>query len=435
MPRELIQLNVRNPVLKILLLLLLLVAGAWSYFVVRWYVGNTVAEYFNPAEGNVDLARRAASLAPNDPLTHWRIAQVSQKTLPLDQQEQAIVEYEKTVSLSPYDYRFWMTLGTAYEQAGDPAKGEQALKRAVALAPAYAYPHWYLGNLLLRNARYDEAFAELRLASAAEQQFQGQLFNLIWEVHGDDLEAVKKAIGPEASARANFVLYLVEGRKRFEEGLRLWDDMSSSDKKANKYTGEKIVATLNRDYRFHDAVHVWNDISEDQYHAETGRIFDGSFEEPVEYDRNVVFGWQVSAAPQMQIGIDPARSHDGSRSLRLVFQVRSDLNAVNVGQVVPVQPRTQYDFECYVSTDKLETGSSPQIQIVDAGTNLELALSPMAPGGTSHWNRVNLSFSTSDKTEAVIIKIMRNTCSTKETPVCPIYGSVWYDDFSIKRRN
>jgi tetratricopeptide (TPR) repeat protein len=435
MPRELLQLNVRNPALKILLLLLLLVAGAWSYYVVRWYIGNTVAEYFNPAEGNLDLARRAVSLAPNDPMTHWRIAQVSQRTLPLDQQEQAIVEYEKAVSLSPYDYRFWMTLGTAYEQAGDPAKGEQALKRAVALAPAYAYPHWYLGNLLLRNARYDEAFAELRLASAADQELQGQLFNLIWEVHSDDLEAVKKAIGPDSSARANFVLYLLEGRKRFEEGLRLWNGMSSEEKKANKDTGEKIVATLNRDYKFHDALHVWNDISADKYHAEIGRVFDGSFEEPVEYGSNIVFGWQVSTPPQMQIGIDPARSHDGSRSLRLVYQVRNDLNGVQVGQVVPVQPRSQYDFECYVSTDKLETGSSPQIQILDAVTNLELALSPMAPGGTSHWNRVNLSFSTSDKTEAVILKIMRNSCSNKETPVCPIFGSVWYDDFSIKRRN
>jgi Flp pilus assembly protein TadD len=93
----------------------------------------------------------AASMAPNDPLTHWRIGQVSQKLLPLDQQGPAVVEYERAVSLSPYDYRFWMSLGVAQEQAGNPAKAEEALKRAIALAPAYAYPHWYLGNLLLRG--------------------------------------------------------------------------------------------------------------------------------------------------------------------------------------------------------------------------------------------------------------------------------------------
>ena len=65
------------------------------------------------------------------------------------------------MSLSPYDYRFWMSLGTAYDQDGDAAKAEAALRRAVALAPSYAYPHWYLGNLLLRNGHYDEAFAEI----------------------------------------------------------------------------------------------------------------------------------------------------------------------------------------------------------------------------------------------------------------------------------
>ena len=139
MPHELIELNVRRPVIRILLILLLMIAGAWSYFAVRWYLGNTLAEYFNPAENNLNIAHMAASLAPDDPLTHWRVGQVAQKVLPLDRQTQAIAEYEKAVSLSPQDYRFWMSLGTAHSRAGDPAKAELALKRAVELAPAYAY--------------------------------------------------------------------------------------------------------------------------------------------------------------------------------------------------------------------------------------------------------------------------------------------------------
>ena len=435
MPQDLIQVSVRNPLIKILLILLLLGAGVWSYFVVRWYIGNTLAEYFNPAEGGLDVVRSAASLAPNDPLTHWRVAQMSQKNLPLDQQAQAVAEYEKAVSLSPYDYRYWMSLGTAHEQAGDTAKAEEALKRAVALAPAYAYPHWYLGNLFLRNARYDEAFAELRRASEADPDFQPQLFNLIWEVYSDDPEAVKKSLGSDPAVKANFALYVI-GRKRFDDGLRLWNAMSAPEKYANKAVGEKIIVALNSEYRFHDSLHVWNDISSESYHAEIGRIFDGSFEEPIQYGANTVFGWQVSNAAQVQIGIDPARNHEGSRSLRVVYQVRNDLNGVNVMQLVPVEPRTQYDFECYVSTDKLETGSAPQIQIIDiANNNTELAISPMAATGSSRWTRVGLSFKTSDRTEAVLLKIMRNSCASKETPMCPIYGSVWYDDFSLKRRN
>jgi tetratricopeptide (TPR) repeat protein len=179
MPQEVAHISVRKIPVRIILILLLLAAGVWSYYVVRWYLGNTLAEYFDPNEGTLDAAHMAARMAPDDPLTHWRIAQVSQKTLPLDQQIAAIAEYEKAVSLSPNDYRFWMTLGTAQEQVGNTAQAELALKRAVALAPAYAYPRWYLGNLYLRNGRYDEAFAELRLASQADIDLGARLRDLL----------------------------------------------------------------------------------------------------------------------------------------------------------------------------------------------------------------------------------------------------------------
>ncbi len=434
MPQELIQIKIRNPLIRILLILLLLAAGVWSYFVVRWYVGNTLAEYFNTSETNLNVARMAVSLAPDDPLTHWRIAQMSQKVLPLDQQAQVIAEYEKAASLSPHDYRFWMSLGTAYEQAGDPAKAEQALKRAVTLAPSYAYPRWYLGNLFLRNGRYDEAFAELRLASEADSELRPQQFNLMWQIYSDDPEALKNAVGQSAGARATFALYLLT-QDRFDDGLRLWNDLNNEEKKANKENGESIIKNLTRGLRFHDALKVWNDITSENYRAEVGRVFDGSFEEQVAYGPETVFGWQVKNAPQMQIGIDPAKSHGGARSLRLMFQVRADLEAINVSQLVPVIPGTDYDFECYVATDKLQTGSAPQVQILDATNNTVLASSQMAPGGTNDWNRISLSFKSGEKTEAVTLKIVRVSCKTDETPVCPIFGSVWYDDFSFKRRN
>jgi pentatricopeptide repeat protein len=434
MPQELIQIRVRNPLVRILLILLLIAAGVWSYFSVRWYLGNTLAEYFNTGEHNIGVVRMAATLAPDDPLTHWRIAQVSHRILPLDQQAQVIAEYEKAVSLSPHDYRFWMSLGTAYEQAGDPAKAEQALKRAVALAPSYSYPHWYLGNLLLRNARYDEAFAELRLASEADPELRPQQFNLIWAIYSNDPEALKNAVGQSASARATFALYLLT-QNRFDDGLRLWNDLGTEEKKANKDTANSIISSLTTAHRFHDALKVWNEITTEKYSAEVDRVFDGSFEEPVSYGPDTVFGWQVKNAPQMQIGIDPNKSNGGARSLRLVFQVRADLETINVSQLVPVTPTTEYDFECYVATDKLQTGSAPQVEILDPTNNTALASSQMAPGGTNNWNRISFSFKTGEKTEAVILKIVRVSCSTDETPICPIYGSVWYDDFSFKRRN
>lgn len=433
MPQELAQLNVRKPIVRVMLILFLLLAAVWSYFVVRWYAGNTLAEYFNPAQTDLRVAEMAVSLAPKDPLTHWRIAQVSQKLLPLDQQRKAIAEYEQAVSLSPNDYRFWMALGTAHEQAGDSVKGEQALRRAVALAPSYAYPHWYLGNLLIRSGRYEEAFKELRRAAEADADLQPQQFNLLWAIYSEDLEALKTALGESSQTRARFAFYLLS-QQRYDDGLRVWESLSVEDKKAVRETGDAIVANLIAATRYHDAVKVWNDISNERYRAEPGKIFDGGFEEAINYGPEMVFGWQVKAAPQLQIGIDPAKGHSGARSLRLLFQVRGNLEAINVSQLVPVAPDAEYEFECFLMTEKFETGSAPMVHIVDAADGAVLATSAQAPSGSNPWTRISLPFKTSAKTGAVTLKIVRQDCSDEETPICPIFGSIWYDDFSFKRR-
>ena len=73
-----------------------------------------------------------------------------------------------------------MSLGTALEQWGEVERGEKALRRATELAPSYAYPRWYLGNLLLRSGRYNQAFAELRRAADADPELRSQLLNLAW---------------------------------------------------------------------------------------------------------------------------------------------------------------------------------------------------------------------------------------------------------------
>jgi tetratricopeptide (TPR) repeat protein len=435
MAQELLQLNTRRIVIRLLLLALLIAACVWSYFVVRWYIGNTLAEYFDPAANNLQVAEMAASLAPDDPLTHWRLAQVSLKNLPLDQQAQALAQFEKAVALSPNDYRFWVALGTASEQAGNRDRAEQALKKAVELAPSYAYPHWYLGNLLLRSSRYDEAFVELRRAAEADAELQTQQFNLVWEVYKPDPEALKRAIGDDSLARAKFALYLVN-RKEFETGLKIWDAIGPDEKKSNKESGEALVNSLVTAWRYHDAVKVWNDLVGDTNNRiEIGRVFDGGFDDASRYGPEMPFTWQVQQVLGVQIGLDPTRSHSGASSLRLLFNVRTNLEGLNVMQLVPVAPGTEYEVEFYVKSEELETGGPPIVQIVDPTTSGVIVTSPYVAIGDSEWTRVALPLKTGDKTEALLIKIERPSCGTKEAPICPIFGSVWYDDFSFKRRN
>jgi len=433
MTQELIQINTRKTAVRIVLLVLLLLAFVWSFFVIRWYLGNTLAEYFNPAENSIDVAQFASSIAPSDPLSHWRLGQVYQQKLPMDQIGQAIAEYEKAISLSPNDYRFWLALGTAQEQAGNSSEGEVALRRAVALAPSYSYPHWYLGNLLLRTNKYDEAFTELRIAADADNELRPQLFNFVAAVYGRDLEAIKTALGKDSALRAEFALYLVK-QKSFDDGLALWSSLDADSKQANRTSGDEIVTALVEALRFHNALLVYNDLAATEaYRAEIGKIFDGGFEESIGRGATSVFGWRVGTVSQMQIGIDPSKSHSGHHSLRMLFQVKTKLDDISVSQQVAILPNTEYDFECFVSTEKLETGSTPVVQIVDASDQSVLAMSTPVATGTNDWSRVALTFKTKPKSEGVIIKIVRNPCEG-DVPLCPIYGVMWYDDFNLKKR-
>ncbi len=431
MPDQVIHLRASLPA-KLAMTLIVLLGLCSSWFVVRWYMGNTIAEYFSPDERRTEVAQLAASWAPKDPLPHWRLGNLIQKELPPDQITQSVAEYEKAVSLAPNDYRFWMSLGQALEQSGEADKAEKALREAVKLAPAYAYPHWYLGNLLLRTDRYPEAFQELQRASQANPELQSQLYNLSWQVNKDDFEALKTSIGNTPDARAQFASYLL-ARGRFDEGMRLWNSLTETERRSRRFAADPIIAGLIAAKRFHQAIEVWNDVAPGPaYRADFDRIIDRGFEDNVTHGPEAVFGWQVQSLSQVQMGIDAGVGHEGSRSLRLFFQVRSRLDAISVTQLVPLRPNTQYDFECYQRTERLESASTPAVVIVDAGDDAVLAASPTAPDGNNNWQPVAMSFKTGSKTEAVRIKIVRNSC--QDNAVCPIFGTIWYDDFNLKPR-
>jgi tetratricopeptide (TPR) repeat protein len=431
MPDQLVQFKATAPA-KVIMILTVSLALFASWFVIRWFVGNTMAEYFHPEDRRLETAQTAVSWAPKDPLPHWRLAKLIQTELPPDQISAAVAEYEKAVSLSPNDYRFWMDLGHALEQEGEADRAEKALREAVKLAPSYAYPRWLLGNLLLRADRYDEAFMELRKASEANEEFQPQLFNVAWQLNKDDFEALKASIGNTPGARAQFSKYLL-AREKVDEGLGLWNSLTDTEKRANRSAAESIIKSLIEGKRFHKAVEVWNDVAPGlSYRAELEHIIDRGFEDNVAHGPAAVFGWQVPSISQVQVGIDANLGHTGTRSLRIVFQVRSRLDSVNITQLVPVQPDTQYDFECYVRTERLVSAATPFVVITDPTTKTDLITSAPAPDGNNNWQRVSLSFKTGAKSEAVQVRIDRNSCP--DSPVCPIFGTVWYDDFDLKSR-
>ena len=424
-----ITIDLRAPARRALVILPALLAILSAWFVVRWYVGDTVAEYAadNPASAT-ELARLATRWAPRDPFAHWTLGALEGKEFSASNLADAVHEYETAVTLSPNDYRYWMELGRGLEAAGDSAGGERALGRAVELAPAYSLPRWYFGNLLLREGKVDEAFRQLARAGETDPQIRQQVFNLAGQVFGDDVEAIAQAACPSAAMRVRLAIYLA-GRQKFAEAVRVWS--GTQNRNNERELAEELKKQLIDAKQFHDALVVMRELEPD-----TGKLpvpeqfINGGFEAGTTLTSSDSFGWSIAAGPQAQMTVD-AQAHSGHASLRIVFRAPTKLDVIHVSQAVAVEPNTQYHFECWARTSDLTTGRPPLITILSATDNAPLASSPPLPTGTNDWQRIALDFKTKPKSDGVIVKLSRQPCD--DVSVCPIFGTVWYDDFNLQR--
>lgn len=430
MPDQIIYLNTRGLIRRILLLipLVLVLTGLW--FAARWYIGDTIAENLDPDSRGFETAQMAARLAPRDPLVHWQLGELQTRASRADQISQAIAEYEQATQLSPNDYRYWLSLGRALEQSGDTEKAETAMRRAVDLAPAYAFPRWFLGNLLLRSGKEMPGFSELRRASDAYDGLRPQVFSLACQVYPQSPNELAAAIGPTVSVRAEFARYLVDSG-RLDEGLKVWNGLNANEKKESRSAGQAILKYLRDNRHFHRVLELWNDLApEGTERQRMDQVIDPGCEENKPTDGGP-FGWQVKSTRPAQVTFDTANHHGGAHSVRILFQAPGKVD-FNFSQLVIVEPGTQYALDYFLKTHQLASAGLPQLAVIDPADGAVLGTPQVAPSDSADWQQFTVNFKTGAKTEGVLIHIGRASCG--DHPDCPIFGSVWYDDFSLKRR-
>jgi tetratricopeptide (TPR) repeat protein len=416
--------------LRWLLLLPALLALLSAWFAVRWYVGNTVAEYSpDVTQGGIEMARMAVRWAPGDPLTHWRLASLEEKVFSAENMTAAVSEYREAVRLSPNDYRYWTELGRALEASGDRDSGEKALRRAVELAPAYSHPHWYFGNLLLREGKFDEAFQQLGLAAESDDQMRSQVFDLAMQVFSGDVNEIARVACGSPAARLQFAIYLVSV-KRVDDAMRLWGSLNPADRQAQKDLSQQLEQSLTQAKQFHALLALMGEIEPDTSLPAPEQFFNGGFESDLSASSPNTFDWMIEARASAQAAVD-SHPHSGKKSLRIVLRVPRNLDKLPVSQTVVVEPGAQYRFECYVRTEDLISASTPALFIVDAVDGAVLATSSPLPSGTNDWQRVTFDFNTKPQHDGITLGFFRAPCG--EGQICPIFGTVWYDDFNLQR--
>ena len=424
---DLVTVDSKNRNVRIVIIAAVVVALLFGWVGVRRQMGNLIAEMTTVADPTApDVAKLALSLAPSDPLGMWLRASLEKSVFTPERTEAAILMFEETVRLAPMDYRWWIELGRAYEQADRIDKAETALRYAVNMTPTYNYPRWQIGNFYLRQGRPDEAFIELKAATINNFAYREQVYSLAWDYFDKDPSMVEKLVIDQPDAYASLALfYAVRGRA--PDALRVWNKISDKDKADYPQFVKLMSQGLYEKRFFRQALDFAKDTGID-VDSVPMTVTNGGFESALGNPEDTYFGWKlVRGDGKLDVSSDSSVKHGGGRSLRLAFRGYSKPYLANLFQTVVVEPGKAYRLRFWLRTENLKSAGVPQIDIVNANDDKLIAASRPFPLGTNDWQEFTIDLTAPGNCEGISIRTTRAFCGDN----CPILGIVWYDDFVL----
>jgi tetratricopeptide (TPR) repeat protein len=338
---------------------------------------------------SIPAADEAVRLSPFDPDVHRARATVLNR---LQLTAEASKSLESATSLRYRDDYLWLELANTREEIGDTPGALAAFDQAVRWAPYYAHTHWQRGNLLLRMGRYDEAFAELRTAAAANRSYVPNLIDLAWGVSRNDLNTTKQLIQLNDRERSSLIRFLAS-RKALRDAFEVWSGSDST---------------------------------------RSPTLFNGGFEDQILLNDATFGGWTL--APEQtknKLAIDVTEKFAGTRSLQISLGGEWNPGTSLLSQTVIVEPNKTYRVFVSVKTKDLVTGGPPVFTVNDGVNNQLLGKSESLPTGTTSWVKLQFEFTTLATSEAAVIRLQRNNCDSSP---CPIFGTLWLDEISIEAK-
>lgn len=373
----------------------------------------------------LDAVNRAVELTPLDPEAHLARAEVLRY---LGRDNEEISEFSLAAALRPRDYYLWLRLGFEQYHVQDMEGARISLMEAVRLAPHYAQPRFWLGNSLLKLDRRGEAFEQLHRAATSDPSLLPSFISLAWQEYDGDTIAVEQIVQPQTDSWRLALAQFFANNGKPTEAITLFRAINEiTEQNWRAFLNELLAAK-----RFAEAYEVWaakRNISSESHNG-IAAMTDGSFENEIHLDYTG-FEWQVARdLDALNVNQDSNEPRAGEYSLRLDWSGNSDPSTPVVSQLVRVEAKTIYRLGFAARTQEMVTGGLPLVVLTDAGDGAAVGQSTSLPRGTSGWNDYTVEFTTGGTTNAVLIAIRRQNCTSAP---CPIFGSAWFDEFTLRK--
>ena len=375
--------------------------------------------------------------------------------------------YERAAHLEPQNARNWYLLGRSYLYDVDdpePARAEQALRKAVALDPysaealldlasAYdgegniaearaafiaaqrAYPlsaevAWSYGNFLLRQGENDAALAQLHKSLELDPKRAAEAFSRALRAVSD-VNKVLDIMVPATPEAYLPILRLLSASDDLADAELLWYRLVDLHGKAPM--GDMVVFfdALIHDRRADDAARLWpaavsimqNPPPPDPPNS---LLWDGGFESGYS---GGAFSWLfTSVARDVQIWWDRSQKHSGEQSMRILFNGRENLRFSDLCHQFVPEPSRHYLLSAWVKTQALSSSEGIRLEIhAFSGTGTVMAESDEVHG-TQDWRELHLRWDAPPDSGLGSVCIARNM---SDRPGSDIQGAAWIDDVAM----
>ncbi len=425
---QLILVRTRSWQTRILPAAVILFALAFGWFSVRLQIANMLAGLTSSSDSNAaEVAEAARSLSPRDPLVNWLAAVTKGDVFTPSQLQAAVAGHRQTVRLSPYHYFWWLELGRAYEQTDDAKAAEGAFKRAVELAPEYTLPRWQLGNFYLRQGNEQAAFRELKKAAESDQAYREQVFSILWDYLEKDPKKLEKIVGDSPDMRVGLAKFYAM-KEQPALSLAKWRSLDAAKQKENHEVGALIAQAFFEKRYLRTAVEFVRQLALEP-DAKFESVQNPGFEKEISNKEPVFFGWKNQPVENARVLLSRAKKKSGNRSLQITFSGYEKAEFNDLYQTIALEPGISYDLTFWLKTEDLRSAGTPKLEVLNAADNKILAASDPMATGSSDWEKVTVRFTVPEDSEGVVIRTSRAYCGEK----CPLFGTIWYDDFKIVR--
>jgi len=384
------------------------------------------------ASADVTELRRAVSLDPANAKSQ-RLLGALLCTLEDPNLVEGLEHLRRATELSPNEAANWSALASACELTGDRVCADEALERAIRLAPMMPRNEWTLANHFLVTDRTEQALAHFQRLLKLDPGYDWQSFRLCLRATGDPDLVFRKVLVPLGDTKLNLsYVNFLSAQGEMDAARQAWAESVAHASPFPISSAEPYLERLLELGQGREALGVWQDLEKLGVVAQPASedtdnlVFNGDFEQ---LPLNEGLDWRYSAAPYLSVDFADAAPYHGKRCLRLDFTVGRNDEFVGAWQFVAVVPAQEYVLTAYVRSQNIRSDSGPRLRVLDPSCPSCVNVFSDTTVGTTPWHQVSLRFSTGPETQLVILSAVRLRSRTFPTEIT---GTFWLDDVTLK---